>query len=167
MERLGHDHIIASQNAQGYVALNKKNGQCRADIFVPLSMLIVDDPQLRAVAELDTTPSSTDIAGTRNNMLLSLEAANHPFAQISSQDCSGGLSGSKTSVVLTIHGANQKRNLQINLQSIDDNQLVISGEFSINQTDFGIEPFSIMNGLIKVEDKVDLTYRLTAQRIAP
>lgn len=167
MARLGHDHVVSSQNVQGYIALNKESGQCHADFFAPLSMLIVDDPELRIAAELDTTPSPSDIAGTKNNMLISLEAANFPFVQLASKDCSGVLSGTETTVVLTLHGVSQQRNLQINLQSIDDNQLLISGEFSIKQTDFGIEPFSIMSGLIKVEDKVDLTYQLTAQRITP
>lgn len=167
MARLGHDHIIASRNVQGYIALNKNDGQCRADIFVPLSKLDVDDPQLRAAAELNTTPSPADVAGTRNNMLMSIEAADFPFAQLSSNDCSGGLSGNKTPVVLTLHGVSQQRNLLINLQSIDDKQLLIRGEFSIKQTDFGIEPYSILNGLIKVEDQVDITYQLTAQRIIP
>jgi hypothetical protein len=50
---------------------------------------------------------------------------------------------------------------------IDDDQLVIDGKFSIYQTDFGIEPFSVMGGLIKVEDNVDFTYQLTVQRITP
>ena len=167
MARLGHDHVISSQDVQGYIALDKESGQCRADFFIPLSTLIVDDPQLRAVAELDTTPSSSDIADTKHNMLISLEAANFPFVQLGSKDCSGVLSGVETTVMLSLHDVNQQRNLQINLQSIDDNQLVISGGFSIKQTDFGIEPFAIMGGLIKVEDKVDLTYQLTAQRITP
>jgi hypothetical protein len=167
MARLGHDHIMVSQSVQGYIAINKNDGQCHTDIFVPLSKLVVDDPQLRAAAELDTTPSPADIAGTRNNMLVSIDAADFPFAQLSSDDCSGGLSGNKTPVILTLHGVKQQRNLHVNLQQIDDNQLLISGKFSIKQTYFGIEPFSIMNGLIKVEDKVDLTYQLTAQRIIP
>jgi len=167
MARLGHDHVIASQDVQGYIALDKTSGQCRADLFVPLSMLIVDDLELRAEAGLDTTPSPEDIAGTKNNMLLSLEAADFPFTQLSSKDCSGGLSGDKAAVIFTLHGVNQQRDLQINLQLIDNKQLLISGEFSIRQTDFGIEPFSIMGGLIKVEDNVDLNYRLTARRITP
>lgn len=167
MARLGHDHVIASQDVQGYIVLNKKSGQCHADFFVPLSKLDVDDPQLRAAAGLTTTPSLKDIAGTKNNMLISIEAAIFPFAQLSSKDCSGGLSGDETSVVLSLHGVSQQRNLQIKLQPIENRQLIISGEFSIKQTDFAIEPFSIMNGLIKVEDRVDLTYRLTAQRISP
>jgi len=167
MARLGHDHVIASQNVQGYIALNRKDGLCHADIFVPLLMLIVDDPQLRAAAELNTTPSKTDITETKSNMLTSIDAVNFPFVQLSSEDCSGGLSGDIIPVVLTLHGVSKQRDIQIDLKSIDDDQLVIDGEFSIYQTNFGIEPFSVMGGLIKVEDNVDFTYQLTAHRITP
>ena len=167
MARLGHDHVITSQNVQGYIALSKNDDQCRADIFVPLLMLNVDDPQQRAAAELDTTPSTKDIADTKSNMLTSIDAVNFPFAQLSSEDCSGGLSGDIIPVVLTFHGVSRQLDLQIDLKSIADDQLVIGGEFSIYQTDFGIEPFSVMGGLITVEDNVDFTYRLTAQRITP
>ena len=130
-------------------------------------MLIVDDPQLRAAEELDTTPSTRDIADTKSNMLTSIDAVNFPFVQLSSENCSGGLPGDITPVVLTLHGVSQQRDLQIDLKSIDDDQLVIDGKFSIYQTDFGIEPFSVMGGLIKVEDNVDFTYQLTVQRITP
>ena len=165
MARLGHDHVIASHNVQGYIALNQTGGQCQADIFVPLTLLIVDDPQLRAAANLGTAPSENDIANTKTNMLKSIDAKNFPFVKLLSEDCSAGLSGHRIPVELTFHGINQRRNLQIKMEEINDERLVISGEFSINQTAFDIEPFSVMGGLLKVMDKVDISYQLTAQRI--
>lgn len=165
MARLGHDHVIASHNMQGYIALNQTGGQCQANIFVPLKLLIVDDPQLRAAANLDTAPSENDIANTKTNMLKSIDAKNFPFVQLFSENCSAGLSGHRIPVELIFHGINQRRNLQIKMEEINDERLVISGEFSINQTAFDIEPFSVMGGLLKVKDKVDISYQLTAQRI--
>lgn len=165
MARLGHDHVIASHDVQGYIALNRAGGQCHADIFVPLKLLIVDDPQLRAAANLDTAPSENDIANTKTNMLKSIDAKNFPFVQLFSEDCSAGLSGQRIPVELTFHGITQRRNLQIKMEEINDERLVISGEFSINQKDFDIQPFSVMGGLLKVKDGVDISYQLTAQRI--
>jgi len=165
MARLGHDHVIASHNVQGYIALNKAGGQCQADIFVPLLLLDVDDPQLRAAANLDTAPSENDIANTKTNMLKSIDAKNFPFVQLFSEDCSAGLSGHKIPVGLTFHGITQRRNLHIKMEEINDERLVISGEFSVNQTDFDIQPFSVMGGLLKVKDEVGISYQLTAQRI--
>ena len=100
-------------------------------------------------------------------MLNSLEAESFPFVQLGSKDCSGVFLGDVTTILLSLHGVNQQRNLQIHLQSLDEYQLVVFGEFTIKQTDFGIHPFSIMGGLIRVEDTVDLTYQITAKRINP
>ncbi|HEY7866494.1 MAG TPA: YceI family protein [Psychromonas sp.] len=157
---LGHQHIIASQDVQGYILLNKATGLCQVDLFVPLGQLNVDDPQLRAEAALNTTPSPSDVEGTKNNMLKSIEATNYPFAELHSSDCSAALSGKKTRVVLTLHDVQQDRLLAIGLQQTQDNGLIVSGKFSILQTDFGIEPFSISNGLITVKNKLDLTYQV-------
>ena len=55
----------------------------RADLYVPLDTLVVDEPALRAEAGFDTQPSAADIAGTRRNMLEKvLEADRYPFALI-------------------------------------------------------------------------------------
>jgi len=35
----------------------------------------------------------------------------------------------------------------------------------LHQSDFGITPFSVMNGLLKVQDKLDLSYHLVAKRV--
>ena len=167
MALLSYEHLVASQDVQGYILINKTTGQCQADLFVPLGKLNVDDPQLRAKDSLNTTSSLSTIANTKKNMLKSIDAANFPFAQLHSSDCSGALSGKDTNVVLTVHGVKQDRQLAIGMQQTQDEQLIISGKFSILQTEFGIEPFSIFNGLIKVEDKLDLTYKLVFTEIIP
>lgn len=166
MSFITHEHLIASQDVHGYILINKTTGQCRTDLFVPLGKLNVDDPQLRAEAELSTTSSLSTIANTKENMLKSIDAAYFPFVQLHSSDCSKALSGKDTEVELTIHGVQQERQLAITMQRPQDEQLLISGEFSILQTEFGIEPFSIFNGLIEVEDKLDLTYKLVFTEIS-
>jgi hypothetical protein len=94
MQRLGHDHIVASRHLQGYVLLKDDAGTadaCRATFFVPLAALIVDDPALREQANLTTKPSPASIAGTKRNMLLSLDAEVFPFVHLTSTNCSPGL----------------------------------------------------------------------------
>jgi hypothetical protein len=162
---LGHEHIIASQDVQGYILLNKTTGLCQVDLFAPLDQLNVDDPQLRAEAALKTTPSPSDVEGTKNNMLKSIDATDSPFAELHSSDCSVALSGKETRVALTIHGVQQDRLLKIDVQQAQEKRLIVSGKFSILQTDFGIEPFSISNGLIKVKNKLDLTYQVVFTQI--
>src|SRR5690349_17098835 len=46
LARLGHDHVVASHTVQGYVAPGAK----RADLYVTLADLAVDEPALRTEA---------------------------------------------------------------------------------------------------------------------
>lgn|GEM_PF-413022 len=165
MALLGHEHVIASQDVQGYILLNKNTGLCQTDLFVPLAKLNVDDPQLREQAALSTGLSLSSIDNTKKNMFKTIDAENYPFAQLHSSDCAAALSGKETKVRLTIHGVQQERLLAIDLQQAQEDQLTVNGKFSILQTEFGIEPFSVFNGLIKVEDKLDFTYRLVFTKI--
>lgn len=164
MARLGHDHIVASNHVQGLIFLDQENQLCKAQLFVPLAILDVDNLQLRAAAAMTTKPSTADIEGTTSNMLKSIEAEKFPFAQLQSEDCSGALNNQPVPVALSIHGVTHNRALEISLHQTDNGQLFISGDFDILQTDFAIEPFSIMNGLIKVQNKLQLSFQIRAQQ---
>src|SRR5213596_898768 len=79
LARLGHDHVVASHEIGGYVAPDEG----RADLYVSLARLAVDEAALRTEAGFDTQPGESDIEGTRANMLEKvLEAEKFPFALI-------------------------------------------------------------------------------------
>ena len=48
LANLGHDHVIASHDVQGYVAPSEG----RADFYIRLDQLVVDESELRAEAKL-------------------------------------------------------------------------------------------------------------------
>ena len=87
LAQFGHDHVVASHDVAGYIAPDEG----RADLYVPLDALVVDEPALRAEAGFDTQPSAADIAGTRRNMLEKvLETSRHPYALIAVSDNGAG-----------------------------------------------------------------------------
>ena len=163
MAKFGHDHIVASRDVQGYLLLGEDNS-CRADFFTSLNQLIVDDPILRDEAKLLTTPSEKDIVGTKANMLVSLEASDFPFVQLQSLDCTGAMDGQPVAASIGLHGVIQEQRLTMTVTQTNANNMLISGRFEILQTDFGIEPFSVFNGLLKVEDRLEITYQIVARR---
>jgi polyisoprenoid-binding protein YceI len=65
-------------------------------------------------------------------------------------------------VELELHGVTQQRQLSLDWQQVNSKTLAANGSFSILQSDFGIAAFSIMNGLIRVEDRLDISFQLTA-----
>lgn len=159
LARLGHDHVVASHDVAGYVAPDEG----RADLYVPLDRLAVDEPALRADAGFDTQPSQTDIAGTRGNMLEKvLETEKYPFALIGASGPARA-GGASLEVAITLHGT--KRTLPVPVRiELGADDLRVSGRLSFDQSDFGIAPFSILGGAIAVRDRVDLRFSITARR---
>src|SRR6266702_2703194 len=62
LARLGHDHVVASHEVGGYVAPDEG----RADLYVQLERLEVDEAALRAEAGFDSQPTESDIEGSRD-----------------------------------------------------------------------------------------------------
>ena len=159
LARLGHDHVVASHDVTGYVDITGG----RADLYVPLDHLTVDETALRAEAGLTTQPSQDAIDGTRHNMLVKvLEADQFPFALIRIiRDPADRL---KLSVAITLHGTTKTFDVPAQIDTTPG-VLKISGKMTFNQSDFGITPFSILGGAMLVEDKLDLRFQIFAGEI--
>ena len=162
MAKLGHDHIVSSRQLQGFILMDQDNQRCHADFYIPVHSMEVDNPQLRAQAQMQTTPSARDIAGTRINMLKSVDAKQFPFVQLRSADCSEIFTNSSVAAQIQLHGVIQERQIDLNWHRDTTGVLTAQSTFSLLQTDFNIAPFAIMNGLIKVEDKLEITVQLIA-----
>ena len=162
LARLGHDHVVASHRVEGYIAPKDR----RADLYVALAELVVDEPELRAEAGLDTQPSAEAIEGTRRNMLDKvLEVEQHPFAVIRVMPTAND-GEPRAMVTLTLHGATRTLEVPIRLEQ-RPREVAVSGRLALNQTDFGIVPFSILGGAITVQDRVDVRFAITAREVAP
>lgn len=156
LARLGHDHLVASHGVQGYVAVTRG----RADLFLPLDGLTVDEPELRAQAGFATAVSAEAAAGTRRNMLEKvLDSARYPFALI--HVAGAGADGAPVAVDLTLHGAIRRYQVPVAVER-SGRELVISGRMTVRQTDFGIAPFAVLGGALRVEDEVSMDFRLVA-----
>ena len=161
LARLGHDHVVASHDVGGFVA----PGDGRADLYVPLAELAVDEIALRAAAGFETQPSESDIAGTRSNMLNSvLEVDRFPFALIQVTGVDVRTRSARINVALTLHGTTRTPEVTAQVESIG-NDIVVSGSFSLDQTDFGITPYTVLGGAIAVRNRVDLHFHIQAAHI--
>ena len=162
MAKLGHDHIVSSRQLQGFILMDQDNQRCHADFYISVHLMEVDNPQLRAQAQMQTNPSDKDIAGTRINMLKSIDAKQFPFVQLRSADCSEIFTNSSVAIEIQLHGVIRNQQIDVNWHRDKTGVLTAQSTFSLLQTDFNIAPFSIMNGLIKVEDKLEIDVQLTA-----
>ncbi len=160
--KMGHNHMVASHHVAGYVAVDDG----RADIYVPLEKLSVDEAVLRQGAAFDTQPSADAIEGTRNNMLTKvLEVDRFPFALIQIVRMERDSLAMKLKVLITLHGMTRTLDIPANMEKIADG-IVVNGALAFNQTDFGIVPFSVLGGALKVEDNVDLRFSIVAIKMS-
>ena len=156
LARLGHDHVVASYDVRGYVDI----AGGRADLYVPLERLAVDETLLRAEAGLTTQPSAEAVEGTRRNMLEKiLDSVRFPYVLIHVNRSTND--STKILVTITLHGTSQIFDNPAQFEIIQGG-LKISGNMKFNQTDFGIIPFSILGGALQVQDRLDLSFRIFA-----
>jgi hypothetical protein len=160
LARLGHDHVVASHDVQGYVAPEKG----RSDLYVALDRLVVDEPALRAEAGFDTQPSEADIAGTQRNMLTRvLEVGRYPFALVTVSDVVPGADDAVVTVAITLHGIMHTTRIPVRIETAND-EIAVNGRVVLEQTNFGIAPLSILGGAIQVEDEINLRLWIRARR---
>ncbi|HMA30900.1 MAG TPA: YceI family protein [Casimicrobiaceae bacterium] len=159
LARLGHDHVVASHDLRGYLAPDAR----RADLYVRLDRLTVDEPKLRAQAGFDTQPTAEDIAGTRHNMLgRVLDAEAHPYALIA---VTRKAESSGLDVAITLNGVTRHVSVEAAIES-GPGDYTVTGTLAFDQTDFGIRPFSLLGGALAVADRLDLRFSIRAHRIA-
>lgn len=164
LARLGHDHVMASRAVEGLVLLARIPADMRADLHMALESLTVDEPELRAAAGLDTTPSAADIEGTRRNMLdKTLEAARYPYVTLALTHASGELPKPTLNVAITLHDVTRSYPIPVEIDAGDD-RLRARGRFALLQSDHGIAPFSIFGGALEVQDRLDIEFDLQARR---
>src|SRR3989442_2733621 len=161
LARLGHDDVVASHEVGGYVAPDEG----RADLYVQLERPEVDEAALRAEAGFDTQPTESDIEGTRANMLVRvLEADKFPFALILVSVADASRREVTLSVAITLHGVTRALQVPATIDA-DADEISVTGRLSLDQTDFGITPYSVLGGAIAVRNGVDLRFRIRARRL--
>jgi len=157
LAKLGHDHVVSTRDLRGFIDAD----QGRGDFYVAVDSLTVDDPAQRAAAGFESTPSESDIAGTRSNMLEKvLEAERFPFVVLRVRSVEQGVLQAE----LSLHGVTRSLRIPAKIDASAE-RVEASGSFAINQSDFGITPFSVLGGAIAVQDRVDLSFKIRAARI--
>jgi YceI-like domain len=161
LAQFGHDHVVASHDTVGSIAPD----QGRADLWVPLDALVVDEPALRAEAGFVTQPSPDDIASTRRNMLEKvLETDRHPYALIAVTDVGASGSAKQLRVAITLHGMTRSVDTAAQFEKTAE-EVSVTGTIAIDQSQFGIAPFSVFGGAIAVQDRLNIAFRLRARRM--
>lgn len=163
-QRLGHEHAVASETLAGFVELGDDPTTARADIAFALRELVVDKAEYREHFALDTEPSPDDIAGTYSNMLKVLEPSTYPWATIRALVLSVDGADLQLGASVTLHGATAEYLLPARIR-IENDRLTADVSGTIRHSDFGVEPFSAMAGLLRVADELAIELHLVGRRL--
>jgi hypothetical protein len=160
LAQLGHDHVIASHDVHGFLAPDER----RADLYLPLDRLAVDEHALRAESGFEGEPPEAAIAGTRENMLSRFHVDQYPNALIAVRRVDAGETGVELDVSITLNGATRTTQILAQIERTG-NEMSVTGHLDVRQTEFGIAPYSILGGALQVDDKVAIRFEIVARRV--
>ena len=165
LARLGHDHVITSADEAGSVRLGNTPADSSFELTLPVDRLQVDLPAARAAAGLEfAAPVPDDArAGTRHNMLRAevLDGQHFPAITLRSSAASGAWPQPIVRVAVTLKGVEREQEIPVVVER-DADGLTARGELRLNQTDFGITPFSVAGGAIRVADTLEIRFEIAA-----
>jgi polyisoprenoid-binding protein YceI len=167
LARLGHNHVITAQQVTGRAWVHSSTDRSGFEVSFPVAQLIVDDPKARAAAgsEFPGEIPADDREGTRKNMLRAevLDAEKFPAISLRSVKVSGALPKLQLVARITIKGVARDVTVPANV-AIAGNKMTATGAFDIQQTSFGIKPFSIGLGALEVLDKLHVVFTLVGEK---
>jgi hypothetical protein len=163
---LGHNHVLSAPKLEGFVLLPEQGpGAARIELEFRLDELALDEPELRAALgpAWASAMSAEAIVATRANMLgqANLQAEAFPVVRIRSLRVAGEPPKLAAEVEIELHG--QRRSQWLALQAdVGSDGLSARGALVLRQSDFGIRPFSVLGGLLAVQDELMLEFTLYA-----
>ncbi|HEU0202066.1 MAG TPA: YceI family protein [Burkholderiaceae bacterium] len=166
LARFGHNHVIIGR-VHGEIRAGNSAAESGFRLEIPVDSFTIDPPAARTEegAEFAAEVSAAARRATRENMLGKdgLDGALHPLIRVASIALVGPSWNPTVTARVTLHGATRDLRFPAAVFRQGDSLVVVAG-FRIRQTDFGIAPFSALNGGLLTRDAIDLRVRLVAQR---
>ncbi len=167
LSRLGHNHTVSINVISGSINLATPLSKSTASLTFKVHNLEVDnsDDRTKAGALFDGDISQSDKDGTMENMLgkYVLNAAKYPTISLSVVSVDGDMDNLKLLTDITIQNITLRKSIPAKGLWVDK-RFNISGSFAILQSDFKIEPFSILGGAIAVQDKLDIQFKIVTKQ---
>lgn len=166
---MGKNHVIAAPDLQGFVALHSDLPTDAQFVFgLHLDRLHLDPEALRKeTGGSFSKPLTADqIEGTRENMLgpTVLDAEQYPELVLRSVQVGGDWPVLVAKVEVALHGRSHVYDSLMHVQREGDT-LTATGSLVVRQSDFGIEPMTVLGGLIGIQDALGIEYRIMTKRL--
>lgn len=148
---MGHRLTISMRSWRASVRWRGKN-PAEAELDVEVDSLTV------VAGEGGVTPlSPPERALARSNALKSLDAKKFPRIRFAADDISTIAQGYRLVGMLEIHGTTRPQNVDLHVEDFGD-RWAMTARVSVLQSDFGVKPYSLMMGTLKVADAVTIDF---------
>ena len=152
---IGHQHIIASRDLDGWIDEVKNQGYFSFDI----AKMTVDEPALLKSNLLPDELNASEKEATKQNMMKMLDAKNFPNVRVlvTSYDIKKSMIHAK----ITVKDQMIERDLLVKVTKSASNKITnLTGETRLKLLDFAVEPFSALGGLLSVNDEIVIEWKL-------
>lgn len=164
LARFGHNHVLVAP-VTGVIHAGETVQDSGFDLAVEAQKFVVDPPVARIAEGKAFATEVSDAArrGTRTNLLGEnlLDAERHPRILLQSLALRGPRWNPDVRARLTLRGVEQDVRFPAAV-FIQDDALTVIAQFTIRQSEFGIEPFSILGGGLFVQDELAVRVRVVA-----
>lgn len=163
--KLGHNHVLSAPRFTGFVYLPGSGAaDARFDLAFRLDQLEFDNPAYRSAmgAAFSTVLSPEAVQSTREHLLGAegMQADRFPLVRVRSVRISGEAPKFAAKVQVELHGRTAEMWIPVQVEGLPQH-LLASGSFVLRQSDFGVQPFSVLGGLLAVQDEVVLDFKLS------
>lgn len=166
LSRLGHNHVLIAP-VSGKVHAGDAAARSGFAMSIDVAAIKVDPPAARGeegeafAGEI----SGEDRRGTRENLLGAevLDAGNHPRIEMRSVSLSGPRWNPDVVAQLTLRGVTRVIAFPAAV-FVQGETITVIARFTILQSAFGIEPFSVFGGSLRVRDAIDVRVKVVAKR---
>lgn len=161
---VGHDHLVSTSVIKGKLIYTPPpSSDTRFSFVIPVATFEVDDPVQRKLAggQFAGKVPADDRVGTLRNMLSKkvLDASQYPEIAVSGHWIEGSSSHGTVAVTIEVRNSHRGYQVPVDIHTQND-RLVVTGMVHLLQTQIGIAPLSIMGGMLKVADGVDVRFTL-------
>lgn len=165
LAHLGHNHVLEVRGMQGDLK-QLDNGGGLAKLTIPVDEIVVDDAaaRTRAGADFASQPKASAIAGTRSNLLGEkvLDAVNWPVVKLIARVADLQAADAVAQLYLNVRGVS--RLYQVPVKGVsEDGGFGVSGILKLRQSDFGITPFAVLGGALRVQDEIEAEFLIVGR----
>ena len=159
--RLGHDHGVVGRLESGQVTLGSTG-----ELVFAMKTFITDTPEARKYVGLTAPVKASDQQKSTANMLGPdvLDVQKYPQATFKITSCeptdgqpAGSAGGYMVNGTFTLHGVSRPLSFAAKVEQASESAACrVRGAFAINQSSFGMKPYTALGGLVGIQDRLEI-----------